>query len=76
VNKGFRGGDGDSSGYEPTTKVVSVVNSVEMEGVEKYLVVRDNADRGSGLMTRSCKSLDPNMKVRLYGIARNSTRPT
>ena len=27
-------------GYEPTTKVLSVVNSVEMEGVEKYLVVR------------------------------------
>jgi hypothetical protein len=25
--------------YEPTTKVLSVVNSVEMEGVEKYLVV-------------------------------------
>jgi Ras family protein T1 len=39
VNKGFRGGEGDSHGYEPTTKVVSVVNSVEMEGVEKYLVV-------------------------------------
>lgn len=28
-------------GYEPTTKVLSVVNSVEMEGVEKYLVVSD-----------------------------------
>jgi Ras family protein T1 len=25
--------------YEPTTKVLSVVNSVEMEGQEKYLVV-------------------------------------
>ncbi len=40
VNKGFRGGDDGLGGYEPTTKVLSVVNSVEMEGVEKYLVVR------------------------------------
>lgn len=39
VNKGFRGSDDGSGGYEPTTKVASVVNSVEMEGVEKYLVV-------------------------------------
>jgi len=29
--------------YEPTTKVLSVVNSVEMEGVEKYLVVSPGA---------------------------------
>lgn len=36
VNK--RSGDGLGS-YEPTTKVLSVVNSVEMEGREKYLVV-------------------------------------
>lgn len=36
VNK--RMGDGLGS-YEPTTKVLSVVNSVEMEGKEKYLVV-------------------------------------
>lgn len=32
------GADGLGS-YEPTTKVLSVVNSVEMEGREKYLVV-------------------------------------
>lgn len=37
VNKRM-GGDGLGS-YEPTTKVLSVVNSVEMEGREKYLVV-------------------------------------
>jgi Ras family protein T1 len=37
VNK-RTGGDGLGS-YEPTTKVLSVVNSVEMEGQEKYLVV-------------------------------------
>lgn len=39
VSKGFRGGEDGQGGYEPTTKVLSVVNSVEMEGVEKYLVV-------------------------------------
>ena len=39
VSKGFIGGEEGYGGYEPTTKVLSVVNSVEMEGVEKYLVV-------------------------------------
>lgn len=53
VNKRYRGGNGDEGGsggggvpgsagyggYEPTSKVVSVVNSVEMGGGEKYLVV-------------------------------------
>ena len=41
VNKGFVGGEDGLGGYEPTTKVLSVVNSVEMEGKEKYLVVSD-----------------------------------
>ena len=36
---GLGGGSRGMVGYEPTTKVLSVVNSVEMEGVEKYLVV-------------------------------------
>ena len=51
VNKRYRGGGEEGSGqggipgaagyggYEPTSKVVSVVNSVEMGGGEKYLVV-------------------------------------
>jgi len=36
---GLGSGSRGMIGYEPTTKVLSVVNSVEMEGVEKYLVV-------------------------------------
>lgn len=43
MNKDFKGdlsGEGLSGGnYEPTSKVLSVVNSVEMGGGEKYLVV-------------------------------------
>lgn len=39
VNRPYKGGEDGLGGYEPTTKVLSVVNSVEMEGVEKYLVV-------------------------------------
>jgi Ras family protein T1 len=39
VNKHMAGGEDGLGVYEPTTKVLSVVNSVEMEGVEKYLVV-------------------------------------
>lgn len=50
VNKRYRGGSDDATspagygGYEPTSKTVSVVNSVEMGGGEKYLVV----SRGKG----------------------------
>ena len=44
VGKGFREPE-----YEPTTRVLGVVNSVEMEGVEKYLVVGSaRADRARG----------------------------
>jgi hypothetical protein len=66
VNKGFTGPKRNSmvsiieekdgiagsaaGGYEPTTKVLSVVNSVEMEGVEKYLVVRLPLLRFRGLL--------------------------
>lgn len=51
MNKRYRGGGDEGAGpsgvlgsagyggYEPTSKVVSVVNSVEMGGGEKYLVV-------------------------------------
>jgi hypothetical protein len=39
VNKPVTGGEDGLGEYEPTTKVLSVVNSVEMEGEEKYLVV-------------------------------------
>ena len=42
VNKVPQGGEDGLGGYEPTTKVLSVVNSVEMEGVEKYLVVSES----------------------------------
>lgn len=47
VNKRFRGGSGDivegfgssAAAYEPTSRTMCVVNSVEMGGGEKYLVV-------------------------------------
>ena len=40
VHKGFKGGEDGVGSYDPTTKVLSVVNSVEIDGVEKFLVVR------------------------------------
>ena len=39
--------------YEPTAKMFSVVNSVEIDGAEKYLVVRMNFGRVSPHESRS-----------------------
>lgn len=69
--------------YVPTTKPISVVNSVEIDGIEKYLVVCPpeqplpllRRERGPDLMSPDallycyrCRSLDPIMKLRCYGI--------
>ena len=71
--------------YVPTTKPISVVNSVEIDGIEKYLVVCPpyqprslpllRRERGPDLMSPyallscyRCRSLDPIMKPRCYGI--------
>jgi Ras family protein T1 len=45
VNKPVAGGEDGLGEYEPTTKVLSVVNSVEMEGAEKYLVVGNRSSQ-------------------------------
>ncbi|WVR09232.1 mitochondrial Rho GTPase 1 [Kwoniella sp. DSM 27419] len=59
VNKGFRGGDdGVMGGYEPTTKVLSVVNSVEIEGAEKYLVLQEFGSKYESETLRNSKKLD------------------
>ncbi|WVQ81609.1 mitochondrial Rho GTPase 1 [Cryptococcus sp. DSM 104549] len=58
VNKGFRGGEDGMGGYEPTTKVLSVVNSVEMEGVEKYLVLQEFGSKYESETLRNSKRLD------------------
>ncbi|KAI9636558.1 P-loop containing nucleoside triphosphate hydrolase protein [Dioszegia hungarica] len=55
VNK--RMGDGLGS-YEPTTKVLSVVNSVEMEGKEKYLVLQEFGSKYESETLRNSKNLD------------------
>jgi len=69
VNKGFRGGEDGQGGHEPTTKVLSVVNSVEMEGVEKYLVVCGVLCGMAELMgSASCKSLGRSTSPRHYEI--------
>jgi Ras family protein T1 len=39
LSKRFRGGELGDVAYEPTSRTMSVVNSVEMSGSEKYLVV-------------------------------------
>ena len=43
VGKPFKRGTGGEGVYEPTTKSMSVVNSVEINGSEKYLVVSGSA---------------------------------
>lgn len=45
MNKPVTGGEDGLGEYEPTTKVLSVVNSVEMEGAEKYLVVGNKSSQ-------------------------------
>ncbi|CAK5269906.1 unnamed protein product [Mycena citricolor] len=47
-----------SSVYEPTTKVVSVVNSVAIDGSEKYLVLQEFGSKYEAEMLRNSKKLD------------------
>ena len=68
--------------HVPTTKPISVVNSVEVDGIEKYLVVRPlerlpflRREHSSDLISPyallfccRCRSLDSIMKTRCYGI--------
>ncbi|ORY29137.1 P-loop containing nucleoside triphosphate hydrolase protein [Naematelia encephala] len=58
VNKGFKGGEDGVGGYEPTTKVLSVVNSVEMEGEEKYLVLQEFGSKYESETLRNSRRLD------------------
>lgn len=58
VHKGFRGGEDGVGGYEPTTKVLSVVNSVEIEGAEKFLVLQEFGSKYESEMLRNTKRLD------------------
>lgn len=58
VHKGFRGGEDGMSSYEPTTKVLSVVNSVEYEGAEKFLVLQEFGSKYESEMLRNTKRLD------------------
>lgn len=65
---------GDGLGtYEPTTKVLSVVNSVEMEGQEKYLVVSLQPHLRISADNDSCKNLEASTNLKLCGIAKTST---
>lgn len=55
--------------YEPTTKMISVVNSVDINGSEKYLVVRVISQAISVFVPDiflSFKNLDQNMSLRHY----------
>lgn len=73
-------------GYEPTSKVVSVVNSVEVGGGEKYLVVRGPtrpqafppADpfMHAGPSRGSSKNSAPNTNRKRFAVHADSKRPT
>ncbi|KAJ9122730.1 ERMES complex Ca(2+)-binding regulatory GTPase gem1 [Naganishia onofrii] len=67
VNKRYKGGvddvsgvgmGGSGGGYEPTSKTVSVVNSVEMNGDEKYLVLQEFGSKYESEALRNSKKLD------------------
>ncbi|KAL1406107.1 ERMES complex Ca(2+)-binding regulatory GTPase gem1 [Vanrija albida] len=58
VQKGFRSGEDGAGGYEPTTKVLSVVNSVEIDGAEKFLVLQEFGSKYESEMLRNSKRLD------------------
>ncbi len=67
--------------YEPTTKMISVVNTVDIDGSEKYLVVRNmHISRSSCCMlTRisfSFTNLVRNTKQKLYEHLKRRTFPT
>jgi Ras family protein T1 len=58
VHKGAREGEDSMGPYEPTTKVLSVVNSVEIEGAEKYLVLQEFGSKYESEMLRNTKRVD------------------
>ncbi|KAJ9101735.1 hypothetical protein QFC21_003074 [Naganishia friedmannii] len=72
VNKRYKGGADEVTGaaaaagmgtagyggYEPTSKTVSVVNSVEMNGDEKYLVLQEFGSKYESEALRNSKKLD------------------
>jgi Ras family protein T1 len=70
IRKGYR------DAYMPTSKPISVVNSVEIDGSEKYLVV---CSFSSGtrlyltLLYCRCKNLGQNMRRRRLKVPRNQT---
>lgn len=49
---------GDDRSYEPTTKVLSVVNSVEIDGQEKYLVLQEFGSKYESEMLINKKKLE------------------
>lgn len=72
ANKSFQ------STYEPTSKMVSVVNAVDIDGSEKYLVVSDNvpsSNRGGGgsPWCYSCRSSARDTNQRPFGTRRRRT---
>jgi GTPase SAR1 family protein len=89
LSKRFRGGELGDVGYEPTSRTMSAVNSVEMGGGEKYLVVSafaftsvDSAkkllimSKSVSLAVGSCKNSDRNTRARSSGAGKGSTWPT
>lgn len=58
LSKRFRGGELGDVAYEPTSRTMSVVNSVEMGGGEKYLVLQEFGSKYESEVLRSRKKLE------------------
>ena len=59
--------------YEPTSKILSLVNAVDIDGSEKYLVVRDSLviTKDGRLTSHSYKNSAPNTRRRFFVQTKN-----
>ncbi|QRV86369.1 EF-hand 1, calcium-binding site protein [Ceratobasidium sp. AG-Ba] len=53
-----KGGVGEVGPYRPTERVLNVVGAVELEGAEKYLVMREFGSKCEADMLRDAKTMD------------------
>lgn len=83
LSKRFRGGELGDVGYEPTSRTMSAVNSVEMGGGEKYLVVSSSSVLELVTRTplillsasRSCKNSGQSTRAKFCAVGKSSTWP-
>ncbi|KAG8895591.1 ERMES complex Ca(2+)-binding regulatory GTPase gem1 [Tulasnella sp. 403] len=66
VGKPFKRGPNGEGVYEPTTKVISVVNSVEINGSEKYLVLQEFGSKYEAEALRNSRKMEVDVIVYVH----------